>query len=63
MFSDIQAAINGEVVGEFDSYKGSTFNPLGIDRVGVQNLTFTTVDLAEDDWISLVEVSDAHFLQ
>ena len=57
----LQAAINSEVIGNFDSYTGSTFNALGIEAVGVQNLTFTTVGLSENDWISLLEVSAADF--
>lgn len=55
----LQAAINGEVIGNFDSYAGWTFNALGIQGVAVQNVTFATVDLPENDWISFVEVSFA----
>lgn len=56
-FCGAQVAINGEVIGDFDSYTGSTFNALGIDGVGVNSLTLTAVGLPEDDWISLLEVS------
>ena len=44
------------MIGDFDSYTGSTFNALGIDGVGVNSLTLTAVGLPEDDWISLLEV-------
>lgn len=54
-----QATINGEVVGEFDSSPGSTFTALGIQGVAVETLTLTSVGLAEGDWISFSEVSDA----
>ena len=52
----LQAAINSEVIGNFDSYTGSTFNALGIEAVEVHNFTFTTVGLTENEWISFVEV-------
>eukprot|EP00904_Undaria_pinnatifida_P003012 jgi/Undpi1/12711/HiC_scaffold_6.g02379.m1 len=52
----LEASINGEIVGEFDSYPGSTFNALGIEGVGVSTLTLTSIGLPNDDWISLIEV-------
>lgn len=52
-----QAAINGEVIGNFHSYHGSTFNALGIQGVGVDTLTLKYVDVADNGWISLMEVS------
>ena len=57
---DSQAAINGEVVGNFASYSGSTFNALGLEADGVHNLTLATVGLTENEWISFMEVSDAY---
>lgn len=52
-----QASINGEVLGRFDSEPGSTYTTLGVGITGVHTLTFKTVGLAEDEWISLNEVS------
>lgn len=57
---EVQVAIDGGIIGEFDVYAGSTFNALGIEQAGVHTLTFTSVGLAENDWIGFVEVSDAH---
>lgn len=57
LFSRVQAAINGEVVGEFDSYAGSTFNVLGIEGVGVDTLSLKYVDASDNGWISIIEVS------
>lgn len=60
LFCVYQAEVNGEVIGAYDSYPGTTFNALGIQRVGVETMTFRTVRLPENDWISLLEVSDVH---
>lgn len=54
-----QAAVNGEVVGEYESYTGSTFNSLGIAGDAVETLTLTSVGLTESEWISFLEVSGA----
>eukprot|EP00904_Undaria_pinnatifida_P003023 jgi/Undpi1/12721/HiC_scaffold_6.g02389.m1 len=51
----LEAAINGDVVGEFDSYSGSTFNVLGIEGVGVDTLSLKYADIADNGWISLIE--------
>lgn len=53
----MQVAINGEVIGEVESYQETTFNALGMEGVGVNTLTLTSVNIDEDDWISLLEVS------
>lgn len=57
---DVQASINGEVIGEIDSYAGSTFNALGIQGNGVSTLTLTSIDYPTDHWISLIEVGYTH---
>lgn len=59
-FSREQAAINGEVVGEFDSYTGSTFNSFAIQGEKVETLTLTSVGLSDSEWISIIEVSVAY---
>ena len=56
----VQAAINGEVIGDFDSYAGSRFNALGIQGVGVHTLTLKHVGVADSRWISLAEVGYVH---
>eukprot|EP00904_Undaria_pinnatifida_P003019 jgi/Undpi1/12718/HiC_scaffold_6.g02386.m1 len=52
----LEVTINGVAVGKFDSYKGSTFNALGVQATGVSTLTLTSVGPAENGWISLIEV-------
>lgn len=59
MVHAVQVSINGEVIGEFDSHAGATFNALGIQGDGVDRMTFASVNLDEDEWISLLEVGDA----
>ena len=58
MVSVVQAKINRVIVGEFDSNPVESFTTLGIQSVGVETMTFTTVGLIERDWISLLEASD-----
>lgn len=52
-------AVNGEIVGSFDSYPGSVFNALDIQESGVQTLTLTSTGIDDDQWTSLLEVSAA----
>lgn len=58
LLSVVQAMINGVVIGEFDSNPVTPFTTFGIQGVGVETMTFTTVGLIERDWISLFEASD-----
>lgn len=51
-----QVAINGEVIGDFTSYPGSTFNALGIRGVGVNAFSLKHVDVDDAGGISLMEV-------
>ena len=51
--------INGQIVGEFDSNPVKPYTTVGIQGVGVETMTFTTVGLIERDWISLFEASDS----
>lgn len=51
--------VNGEVVGQFDSNPATPFTAFDIQGTGVENITFTTVGLTANDWISLFEVSDS----
>lgn len=57
LYVAVQAAINGEVVGTFDSYPGSVFNALDIQESDVQTLTLTSIGIDDDQWTSLLEVS------
>ena len=40
-----------------ESYSGSTFNSLGVEANQVSTVTLSSIDLEEDEWISLLEVS------
>lgn len=53
-----QVRINGDVIGEFDSSPGSTFTLLGIEEEDVSSVTLESIGLDEDEWISLLEVSE-----
>ena len=55
----VQVAINGEVIGSFDSYPGSVFNELGIQGSDVRTITLTSTGIHDDEWTSLLEVSNA----
>ena len=52
--------VNGVTIGDFDSYPGSTYNSLAIAGDSVSTLTLRSIGIEDDDWISLVEVRDAH---
>lgn len=52
-----QAAIDGEVLGSFDSYPGSVFNAFDIKGSDVHTLTLTSTGITQNEWISLIEVS------
>lgn len=56
----VQAMVNGVTIGDFDSYPGSTFNSLDIRGDSVSTLSLKSIGIEDDDWISLVEVSDRH---
>lgn len=57
----VQATVNGEVIGQFDSNPATPFTTYRFQGVGVQTMTFSTVGLTEDDWISFSEVGDYPF--
>lgn len=52
-------AINGDVVGEYDSSPQSTFTAFDIQGSGVSTLTLTSVGLSDAEWLSLIEVRTA----
>eukprot|EP00904_Undaria_pinnatifida_P003217 jgi/Undpi1/12897/HiC_scaffold_7.g02563.m1 len=53
----LEATINGEVLGLFDSYPGSVFNTFGIEGSDVYNLGLKSVGDTAEEWISLLEVN------
>lgn len=59
VFFLVQAMVNGEVVGQFDSNPATPYTSFDIQGTGVENITFTTVGLTSNDWISIFEVSDS----
>lgn len=59
VFSLVQVMVNGQVVGQFDSNPATPYTAFDIQATGVENMTFTTVGLTANDWISLFEVSDS----
>ncbi|CAB1096447.1 unnamed protein product [Ectocarpus sp. CCAP 1310/34] len=52
----LKVKINGDKIGEYESYPGSTFNSFGIQENGVHTVTMESVGIDRDDWISLLEV-------
>eukprot|EP00904_Undaria_pinnatifida_P003009 jgi/Undpi1/12709/HiC_scaffold_6.g02377.m1 len=52
----LEVAINGDVVGEYDSSPQSTFTAFDIQGSGVSTLTLTSVGLSDAEWLSLIEV-------
>ncbi|CAN0308610.1 unnamed protein product [Ectocarpus sp. 6 AP-2014] len=52
----LKVKINGDKIGEYESYPGSTFNSFGIQENGVHTVTMESVGIDADDWISLLEV-------
>ena len=40
-----------------ESYSGSTFNTLNVQATGVSTVTLESVELGDNEWISLIEVS------
>lgn len=53
----VQVRINGDIIGTYGSYPGSTFNSLGVEADGVKFVVLESVGIDEDEWISLLEVS------
>eukprot|EP00903_Cladosiphon_okamuranus_P017357 g15990.t2 len=54
--ADVQIKINGDKVGEYESYPGATVSSFGTQEDGVHTVTIESVGIDEDDWISLPEV-------
>ncbi|CAM9353581.1 unnamed protein product [Ectocarpus sp. 13 AM-2016] len=52
----LKVKINGDKIGEYESYPGSTFNSFGIQENGVHTVAMESVGIDRDDWISLLEV-------
>lgn len=59
---DEQVKINGEKFGEFDSHPGSVTSYFDVIAYDVHTVTLESLGLDKDEWISLLEVSNAHFL-
>lgn len=55
----LQVNINDSFVAEFESYAGPTFNTFRLEAEGVSTLSFRAIGLDEDEWTSLIEVSDS----
>ncbi|CAN0073204.1 unnamed protein product, partial [Ectocarpus fasciculatus] len=52
----LKMTMNGDNLGEYESYPGSTFNSFGIQENGVHTVSMESVGIDKDDWISLLEV-------
>ncbi|CAM9886236.1 unnamed protein product, partial [Pylaiella littoralis] len=52
----LKVKINGDEIGEYESYPGSTFNSFGIQENGVHTVAMESVGIDNDVWISLLEV-------
>ncbi|CAM9175809.1 unnamed protein product [Ectocarpus sp. 13 AM-2016] len=52
----LKVKINGDKIGEYESYPGSAFNSFGIQENGVHTVAMESVGIDRDDWISLLEV-------
>lgn len=50
--------INGDIIGEFDSLPGSIVTPLDIQEDEVQTVKLESIGIGNDEWISLLEVSE-----
>ena len=57
MFS-FQIRINGDIIGTFESYSGSTFNSFNIEEIDVESVTMESVGIDVAEWIALLEVGD-----
>lgn len=45
-----------------ESYSGSTFNTLGVEGTGVTTVMLESINLLQDEWISLIEVINTFWL-
>lgn len=54
--------VNGELTRTHESYSGSAFNTLGVQADAVDTVTLESVDIAQDEWISLLEVRQKNAL-
>ena len=54
----IHIRINGDIIGTFESYIGSTFKYFDIEKSAVESLTMDSVGIATAEWISVVEVGN-----
>lgn len=52
-----QVKCNGDKIGEFDSRFGSVSTSLGIQQNGVDTVKLEAIGIGEDEWVSLLEVS------
>lgn len=55
----VQVMVNGKHFESFDSLPDSTFTALGMAADNVSILSLTSIGIDDDEWISLIEVSDA----
>lgn len=53
-----QVKVNGDKIGEFDSTPESIYTFLGIEEEDVNSVTLESLGIGEDEWISLLEVSN-----
>ena len=49
-------AVNEDVVAEFASSAGPTFNTFSLEEEAVSTMSLRAIGLDEDEWISLIEV-------
>eukprot|EP00904_Undaria_pinnatifida_P008296 jgi/Undpi1/4597/HiC_scaffold_18.g07951.m1 len=52
----LKIGINGDEIGTFESYIGSTFNSFDIEETGVESVTMEAVGITTGEWIALLEV-------
>eukprot|EP00904_Undaria_pinnatifida_P003008 jgi/Undpi1/12708/HiC_scaffold_6.g02376.m1 len=55
----LQVSVNGNDIGSFDSAPDTEYTALGVEADSVTSLTLTSIDLDDDEWISLIEVGHA----
>ncbi|CAM9938227.1 unnamed protein product, partial [Ectocarpus sp. 8 AP-2014] len=52
----LEVYFDGTLYRTHESDAGSTFNSLGVSATGVSTVMLESVDLLENEWISLIEV-------
>ncbi|CAM9919789.1 unnamed protein product, partial [Ectocarpus sp. 6 AP-2014] len=52
----LEVYFDGTLYRTHESHAGSTFNPLGVSATGISSVILESVDLLENEWISLIEV-------